>query len=591
MSAPLQKSNHATTQGFSRRLLGPWRSLTWQLIFLTILPLTALVLVIAFGSLAIHQKAMRTLVGERDERSVRTAAAALEEQLSHRSFAIRDLSQLAEGVNPEKLTTILASSDYLLPEFDGGLAFFTPDGVLVSVAGDQGLWEYLGGQITPVIRALSPRNPSPIYLSSAFTHPTSGEPVVLVLAISPTGDWVAGGAFSVAGMVRHTLTSSFASGSQASVIIMDPDIRLLYEGGSFSYIGVISDHPGIAEALRGESGVKYLMVGKNEHVVAYSPIAPLGWALVFEEPWELVASPTLRASQLAPLVLVPVLILAVIALWFGARQIVKPLQTLESRAATLAWGDFETIKTPVGGIEEIRQLQNELIHMARKVQVAQRSLHGYIGAITAAQEEERRRLARELHDDTIQALIALKQRVQLIRLTAPREAPESVELQEIASLTEQTIENLRRLTRALRPIYLEDLGLVTALEMLARETSQALNIPVEFQRQGTEKRLDPTVELALYRMTHEAFSNISRHAQATQASLKIVFTAQNVTLQVTDNGVGFDVPKSPAEFAPGGHYGLLGLHERAELIGAALEIISAPGQGTRVSIRVPLSPS
>ncbi len=591
MSAQLPKSNARSGQSLGQRLLLSWHSLTWQLVFLTILPLTVLVLVIAFGSLTIHQNAMRTLVGERDERAVRTAAAALEEQVSHRVFAIRSLSLLAENVDSEKPANTLGSVDYLLPEFDGGLAFFNPDGVLEVAAGDQSLWENLADQIKPVIQDLSAKSTSLPYLSSAFTHPISGEPVVLVLAASPTGNWVAGGAFSTAGMVRHTLTNAFASGPQASVVVLDTDKRLLYEGGTFSYTGEISDHPGIAEALRGESGTEYVMVGKNEHVVAYSPIAPLGWALVLEEPWEMVASPTLRASQMAPLVLVPVLILAVIALWFGARQIVRPLQTLESRAAMLAGGDFKTIETPVGGIEEIRQLQNELIQMARKVQAAQQSLHGYIGAITAAQEDERRRLARELHDDTIQALIALKQRVQLTQLAAPRTAPESAALQEIALLTEQTIENLRRLTRALRPIYLEDLGLVTALEMLVRETGQLLNIPVDFQHQGMEKRLDPSVELALYRMAQEAFSNIARHAQATQASLKITFTAQNITLLVTDNGKGFAVPKSPAEFAPSGHYGLLGLHERAELIGAALEINSVLGQGTRLDIRLPLSPS
>lgn len=571
-----------------QRLLLPWRSLSWQLIFITILPLTALVLVIAFGSLAIHQNAMRTLVGERDERAVRMAAAALEEQLNHRVFAIRSLALLAEGADAEKITNILGTSDYLLPEFDGGLAFFNQGGTLEQTVGDQNLWESLAGQIKPAIQGLSAKNASPTYLSSAFTHPTSGEPVVLVLAVSPTGDWVAGGVFSADGIVRHTLTNAFASGPQASVVVLDSTKRLLYQGGSFPYIGAISDHPGIAEALRGESGTEYVMVDKNEHVVAYSPVAPLGWALVLEEPWEMVATPTLRASQMAPLILVPVLILAVVALWFGASRIVKPLQALESRAATLAWGDFKTIETPVGGIEEICQLQNELIQMAQKVQAAQQSLHGYIGAITAAQEEERRRLARELHDDTIQALIALKQRVQLTQLAAPHTAPESAALLEIASLTEQTIENLRRLTRALRPIYLEDLGLVTALEMLARETGQALNIPVEFQRQGVEKRLGSAAELALYRMAQEAFSNIARHAQASQASLKINFSPEAVMIDVTDDGKGFTVPKSPSEFAPAGHYGLLGLHERAELIGAALEIRSMPGQGTHLKIILPL---
>jgi signal transduction histidine kinase len=103
--------------------------------------------------------------------------------------------------------------------------------------------------------------------------------------------------------------------------------------------------------------------------------------------------------------------------------------------------------------------------------------------------------------------------------------------------------------------------------------------------------LDSAIELALYRMAQEAFSNISRHAQASQATLKIAFTPQAVTIQVTDNGKGFDVPKSPAEFAPSGHYGLLGLYERAELIGAALEIRSAPGQGTHLNISLPVSPS
>ena len=569
-----------------------WRSLTWQLIFITILPLTALVLVIAFGSLTVHQNAMRTMVGERDERAVRTAAAALEEQLSHRMIAIRSLALLADGAPPGELGRILASSDYLLPEFDSGLAFFNPDGTLERAAGDGELWAKMSGQIAAVLPGLLAQNDAPASTSLVFTGPLNGQPMILVLAVSPAGDWAAAGAFLAAEMVRHTLTNAFASGPQASVIVVNSDKQLLYQSGAFSSDGAASDHPGVNEALRGESGTTYVQVGGSEHVVAYSPITPVGWALVLEEPWEEVESPTLRTSQMAPLVLVPVLVLAVIALWFGARQIVRPLQTLESRAATLAWGDFKTIEQPVGGIEEIRQLQAELVHMAHKVQAAQQSLHGYIGAITAAQEDERRRLARELHDDTIQALIALKQRLQLAQLASPKDAPrppaETAGLAEIASLTEQTIENLRRLTRALRPIYLEDLGLVTALEMLARETGQALDIPVEFQRQGVERRLDPTVELALYRMAQEAFSNIARHAQATQASLKITFTAQAVTIQVTDNGKGFEVPKSPAEFAPSGHYGLLGLHERAELIGAALEIRSAPGQGAHLRFSLPV---
>jgi len=106
--------------------------------------------------------------------------------------------------------------------------------------------------------------------------------------------------------------------------------------------------------------------------------------------------------------------------------------------------------------------------------------------------------------------------------SAPDEASQK-SLQELGTIAEQTIENLRRTTRALRPVYLEDLGLVTALEMLARETESASNIKVVFQKQGNEKRLAAPVELALYRMAQEALNNVVRHAQAMQAELSIQF--------------------------------------------------------------------
>lgn len=225
--------------------------------------------------------------------------------------------------------------------------------------------------------------------------------------------------------------------------------------------------------------------------------------------------------------------------------------------------------------------------MARKVQAAQEGLHDYIGAITSAQEEERMRLARELHDDTIQAVIALKQRVQLAQRSV-KEKNTRKSLNELEALAEQTIENLRRLTRALRPIYLEDLGLVTALEMLANETSQANSLQVSFRHSGKERRLSGEVELALYRIAQEALSNVLRHAKAKHASLQIAFEKE-IRLEVADDGIGFSVPKSPTDFAPSGHFGLLGIRERADLIGARLEVKSEAGQGTQLIIHLPPS--
>jgi signal transduction histidine kinase len=306
-----------------------------------------------------------------------------------------------------------------------------------------------------------------------------------------------------------------------------------------------------------------------------------------EEDMKTATSPALELTLVTPLVLIAPLFFAIGALWFGTKKIVQPLQRLESKASALAQGDYEAIKDPVGGIAEIQHLQTELAEMSRKVQASQDGLHDYIGAITSAQEDERNRLARELHDDTIQAVIALKQRVQLAQKSVKTRSGR-LALDELETLAEETIANLRRLTRALRPIYLEDLGLVTALEMLAREMSQANQLEINLQKRGPERRLPGEVELVLYRIAQEALNNIVRHSKARKASLCITFNDDETKLEVSDNGIGFQVPASPADFAPSGHFGLLGMRERADLIGAKLEIWSQTDKGTRLSVHMPV---
>ncbi len=133
-------------------------------------------------------------------------------------------------------------------------------------------------------------------------------------------------------------------------ILIAPDNNLLYSVGEIGENEPkedLGEHTGVAEALRGESGTTYVQSGNSEHVIAFSPIPTTGWALVFEEPWDAVTNPILNTTQLAPLILVPILLLAIIALWFGIRQIVQPLQALDSRAAELAWGNYHSIEEPL----------------------------------------------------------------------------------------------------------------------------------------------------------------------------------------------------------------------------------------------------
>jgi len=561
-----------------------WRGLTIQLFVIIILPLATLLLIIAFGSISLHQKAMREMVGEHDERAVRAASSAIQSEIQHRMSAIQGLAARAVSSRPEDLNQVIANSAYLQQDFDGGLAFFSQDGRLLASQGDPTFWQYLASGKEPALANLLPQEAGSAAASTVFSHPVTGKPMLVVAAAAQQEGLVAVGALSPETLIQATLANSFPSDGQVSAYVVDSKGNLLFQNGTLPANQKPPDLPGAAQALQGNSGTIELQNGS--YVVAYSPVSPVQWAIVSQEPWEKVAPSTLRTTQIAPLVLVPALLIAIFALWFIARQVVHPIQDLEAKAEKLALGDFKAIEDPVNGIEEIRHLQAELVEMAHKVQAAQRNLHSYIGAITKGQEEERRRMARDLHDDTLQTLIALKQRVQLAQM-ASQDEPSARALAELESLAEQTIDNLRRLTRALRPIYLEDLGLAAALEMLAQETGQTLQILVNFQRSGSERRLSPEAELALYRMAQEALSNVARHAQASSATLHISFSPQDVTLRVSDNGKGFTIPKSPSEFAFAGHFGLLGLHERADLIGAALQIQSAPGKGTQVTVRLP----
>jgi signal transduction histidine kinase len=561
-----------------------WQGSTLQLLGVIILPLALLVLVFALGSTWLHQRAMREMVGERDELAVRAAAGALSTEVHHRIAAMRGLALRASDSDDINWQT-LASYEFLAPEFDLGLAVFSSKGgMLVGTTGSGLDWEALESQSDFgdfILRSTE--------TGEIIEWTLNGTPAILVSASSPNGALVAVGGISSEALAGHIVTSVLPSERETRIFIVNSRYEVVYQSGSDGYGSERATHPGVDKALQGLSGTFYMQDQGLEHVVSYSGVQPLQWALVMEEPWQAVATPILTTTQVAPLVLAPLLLITLAGLWFGARQIVQPLRDLEKKAALLAWGNASEIEEPVGGIAEIRHLQAGLTHMAHKVQAAQRSLRDYIGVITDAQEEERRRLARDLHDDTLQSIIALKQRVQLAEKNAPdKESQES--LKELETIAEQTIENLRRTTRALRPVYLEDLGLVTALEMLGREIEAASNVKMTFQKQGKEKRLAAPVELALYRMAQEALSNVARHAQASRVMLGIDFDHDKVEMQVIDNGVGFVAPNTPADFAPSGHFGLLGMYERADLIGARLTINSTPGKGTHLTIQLPKTP-
>jgi len=561
-----------------------WRGFILQLFIITVLPLSALLLVVAFGSQSLHHEAMRSLVGDRDLRTVLAASSSLEKELSHLSSTIQILSR---NLNERSdLNSLILNPEEISSIFDGGIALITSEGRLIQSTNSEVNWQTISVLTPDSFDALKLAESPPVFSPPIFSE--NGNHVFVVISTVTEQNNILVGAFSPERIIEHTI-GNFVGSGELSILVISPanqngEHNVLYRSGSYHSDQNDPSRPGIQEVLNGESGIDYFQSDEEENVVAFSPVFPTGWGLIIEEAWEDIASPYLISTQSAPLVLVPVFLLALIALWFGARRIVTPLQKLEKQAISLASGDYDAIHIPVGGIEEIRNLQSELIEMSEKVKAAQQNLKTYIGAITAGVENERRSIARELHDDTIQALIALNQKIQMIVMNTSETQQNAIK--DLQTLVQQSITNLRRIIRGLRPIYLEDLGLVASLEMLVSEMEQTSNIKIIFNSKGNERRLDPQSEMSLYRISQEALNNVTQHANAEHAWVDLEFSDNHLFLQIRDDGCGFIVPDNSAEFPKRGHFGLLGLKERSDLIKADFRIKSSLGAGTTISIRL-----
>jgi signal transduction histidine kinase len=532
-----------------------FHQLPLQLIAFLIVPSLILVLLVAFGGVAIHQASMRDMVVDHNLHAVEGGAQILSDRLAER---LDVLSALDGGTIDPAVATL----------FEGGAAVYGRDGQ---------------------IAAATPDFPT---ADAADFLPDAGDRSVRVLLdgervtlIAPAGEagWAVG-MTTPAALGWQEIAAGLHLAQSTFAYIMDGEGRIILRAGEVPGPMSLIDLP------TGESGNRY-MAGEQgrELVLSYAPIPAAGWTLVHGEYPEESLDVTTRYSQAAPLVLVPGVIIAGVALWLGLRQVVQPLQKLESEAIDLAWGDFDSIEQPVGGIEEIQQLQATLQHLAQRVQATETGMRHYIRAITDAQEDERARLARELHDETVQSLIALGHRAQQLRRHTPADGDAARIVEDLRVMARQAVEDLRRIIRAMRPIYLEELGLAPALDMLAHDLALADDMPdLHFEKAGEPQRLPPEHEINLYRIAQEALNNVRQHGDAKNAWLTIRFEDGAVNLTVRDDGQGFEAPRRVTDLPKAGHFGLMGMAERAALIGAHLQIESAPGEGTTLTVSVPL---
>jgi PAS domain S-box-containing protein len=242
----------------------------------------------------------------------------------------------------------------------------------------------------------------------------------------------------------------------------------------------------------------------------------------------------------------------------------------------------DSILCMVRDITARRQTEAELRERDRQLQDTSALNHDLAGRLIAAQEAERRRVARELHDDLSQKLALLSIDADLLARGTTRQAA-AARVREISSRANEIASDIHRLSHQLHPAKLGAIGLVASLEALCRDASIQHHIAVEFTHGDIPIGVTADVSLCLYRITQEALHNVTRHSGATRALVRIARDADELTLNIADQGVGF----TPRDSERGG-LGLVSMRERVSFIGGQIIIHSAPGQGTRIGVRVPL---
>jgi signal transduction histidine kinase len=293
-------------------------------------------------------------------------------------------------------------------------------------------------------------------------------------------------------------------------------------------------------------------------------------------------------------VLFVLMLIGIGSIWHFSHRMARPIRELRDSAQAVQAGDL-TRRVAVDRPDEIGELaaafnaMTEELALSHAVLLQKEEMRARLLAqVITAQEDERKRIARELHDETSQALTSLMVGLKVLEnradLASAREA-----LADLRALSSQTLDTVHTLALQLRPSVLDDLGLVPAVERLASEFQRAHGLPITLETNlRTRPRLPATVETTLYRITQEALTNVARHAGA--QSVSVVLEAQRgvIALIIEDDGQGFDPTRLTAE-RDERSLGIFGMRERATLLGGTLTIESAPGAGTTIFVEIPLT--
>jgi signal transduction histidine kinase len=228
-------------------------------------------------------------------------------------------------------------------------------------------------------------------------------------------------------------------------------------------------------------------------------------------------------------------------------------------------------------LETSHRMQEELRHLSRR--------------LLSAQEEERKRISRELHDVVAQALTGINVRLAMLGTqTAADAADLQTKIASTQQIVQKSVDIVHRFARDLRPTVLDDLGLIPALESYLRIFREDTGIDVELSAFPGVERLDGGAKTALYRIVQEALSNVVRHAKASRVTVSIADRKRGICMDILDNGKGFQIDEIAAAKS-GMHLGLLGMRERVEMVGGTFRLKSTPGKQTAIRVEIPYQPA
>ncbi|HLF26540.1 MAG TPA: histidine kinase [Anaerolineae bacterium] len=274
------------------------------------------------------------------------------------------------------------------------------------------------------------------------------------------------------------------------------------------------------------------------------------------------------------------------------RSSLRPLHELREIVDRVQTGRVEAhVRLKVDhGDPDVDQLATAINSMLERLEGRRQQLQAISEYVINVQEDERKRIARRLHDDTAQSLSTLIINLERLEQVLPTDAPElRRRLASARKLATRTLEDLRNVVYGLRPTMLDDLGLASAIHWYARSSLDEAGVQVRFDSLDETTRLPPQVETTLFRIAQEAINNVVRHAHAKSVAISLWRDNGSICLCVEDDGCGFDPAQVSGQALPLRRLGLLGIQERADLVSGEVTVDSAPGRGTRLEVRVPVA--